>query len=247
MKNSKKEFLTLAGLALLLMGFSAIAIGCANGDSKTTPKTETASEMDSVVDADTAGTETTKDKSDSAGTESMTSDPTDAGSKADTQVKYEAPIRNASNHIVKLTTTMGDLTLELFRDISPNHADSFLARVKDGFYEGTIFHRVIQNFMIQGGDPTGTGSGDASYNLNQEFNDITHERGILSMARANDPNSASCQFFVVHKKSAHLDGRYTVFGNLLAGYETLDKIATTPHKQTRPITEIKILKATVIK
>ncbi|MCH9032497.1 MAG: peptidylprolyl isomerase [candidate division Zixibacteria bacterium] len=177
----------------------------------------------------------------------MTSDSTDTGTKADAEVKYEAPIRNASNHIVKLTTAMGDLTLELFRDISPNHADSFLARVKDSFYVGTIFHRVITNFMIQGGDPTGTGSGDASYNLNAEFNDITHERGILSMARSNDPNSASCQFFVVHKKSAHLDGKYTVFGNLLAGYETLDKIATAKHKNTRPITEIKILKTSVIK
>jgi len=165
-------------------------------------------------------------------------------------IAYEAPIRNAKNHIVKVESNYGEMVLELYHDLAPIHADSFLARVKDGFYVNTIFHRVIKGFMIQGGDPTGTGMGDAKYRLKAEFSQEPHKRGTLSMARSADPNSASCQFFVCHADSPFLNGQYTVFGHLLSGYATLDKIAATkvagPQGST-PVEQIFIKKTTVVK
>jgi cyclophilin family peptidyl-prolyl cis-trans isomerase len=172
-------------------------------------------------------------------------------SKKAMEGKYEAEVRNEKNHIVKLETNYGDLVLELYHDLAPNHADSFFARVEDHFYEGTIFHRVISGFMIQGGDPTGTGMGDPKrpgYTLNAEFSKEKHKRGILSMARSNDVNSASSQFFICHKDALFLDTKYTAFGNLLQGYDTLDKIAAVKKgANDRPLEEVKILKTTVIK
>lgn len=175
------------------------------------------------------------------------------------EMEWEAPVRSADNHIVKLSTNKGDMYLELFHDVAPAHADSFLARIKDKFYDSLIFHRVISGFMIQGGDPTGTGMGDPNkpgYTLNAEFSDISHKRGILSMARRGaggpeDPqghNSASCQFFICHADVPQLDGQYTVFGNLLKGYATLDSIASTKTAQAnRPVEDVRILSTSVVK
>jgi peptidyl-prolyl cis-trans isomerase B (cyclophilin B) len=134
------------------------------------------------------------------------------------------PIRNNDNAIVTITTNYGDLTLELWRDVAPDHADSFLTRTKEGFYDGLKFHRVVENFMIQGGDPKGNGTGNAGYFLPAEFSDEPHVEGTLSMARSQSPNSASCQFFICLTRAAFLDKQYTVFGKLLKGYDVLQTI-----------------------
>ncbi|RME19706.1 MAG: peptidylprolyl isomerase [Candidatus Zixiibacteriota bacterium] len=139
-------------------------------------------------------------------------------------VAYRYPIRNKDNKLVTLETNFGKMTLELYHDVAPAHADSFVARVNDGFYDSTIFHRVIAGFMIQGGDPTGTGTGNAGYTLPAEFSSLPHIEGTLSMARGPDRNSASCQFFICLGRAAHLDGQYTVFGHLIKGYDVLRAI-----------------------
>lgn len=161
-------------------------------------------------------------------------------------------IRNPENKLVTLETNFGNMTLELFHDIAPNHADSFVARSQDGFYNGTIFHRVVAGFMIQGGDPTGTGRGDAGYNLPAEFSDIPHVEGTLSAARSQDPNSASCQFFICldrNQSTEYLDGKYTVFGQLIRGYDTLHRIGKVPvgpqphGERSKPLNEVKLIRA----
>ena len=122
---------------------------------------------------------------------------------------------------------------ELYPDKAPNTVNNFISLVSDGFYDGLIFHRVSPGFMIQGGDPAGVGTGGPGYNIMGEFaingfkgNDLKHERGVLSMARAMAPNSAGSQFFIMHKNSSHLDGQYAAFGKLTDGFEVLDEIAS---------------------
>lgn len=138
------------------------------------------------------------------------------------------PIRNKENKIVTIETSFGKMTLELFHDVAPAHADSFLALTKKGFYNNLTFHRIVDGFMIQGGDPKGDGTGEASYHLNAEFSKLPHIEGTLSMARAADPNSASCQFFICLAPAHFLDGQYTVFGQLLKGYDVLHAIGKVP-------------------
>jgi len=147
--------------------------------------------------------------------------------------------------VVVLETESGDIVIEFFSDDAPNHVDNFLKLTNEGFYDGTIFHRVIYGFMIQGGDPltaipghppANWGTGDPGYSIDAEFNDISHERGIVSMARAMDPDSAGSQFFIVHSDSKFLDGQYTIFGRIITqdSFETLDRIAeleTMPNDQ----------------
>jgi len=147
--------------------------------------------------------------------------------------------------VVVLETSSGDIVIEFFPDHAPNHVDNFVKLTEDGVYDGTIFHRIINGFMIQGGDPLTAqagvsaslwGTGDPGYSIDAEFNDISHERGIVSMARSNDPNSAGSQFFIIHKDSTFLDGQYTVFGRIITqeSFETLDKLAeleTMPNDQ----------------
>lgn len=137
---------------------------------------------------------------------------------------------------VVLVTNHGEMTVSFLPDKAPKTVENFLKLCKSGFYDGTKFHRVIRNFMIQGGDPNSKddgkpetwGMGDPGYKIPAEFSDVKHLRGTLSMARSQDPNSAGSQFFVVHKDAAHLDGQYTAFGNLESGADTLDSIANTP-------------------
>ena len=125
----------------------------------------------------------------------------------------------------------GKIKLELYPDKAPITVENFTKLVKDGFYDGLIFHRVIKNFMIQGGGPQGTGVGGAKDKIKGEFlmngvpNDLRHERGVISMARAQNPNSASSQFFIVHKDSFFLDGQYAAFGRVVEGMDTVDEIA----------------------
>ena len=139
--------------------------------------------------------------------------------------------------IVILETPKGKLLIEFFPDVAPNHVENFINLAEDGTYTGTIFHRVIEGFMIQGGDPkskepgipnTQWGTGNPGYTIDAEFNQIKHDRGIVSMARSSDPNSAGSQFFIVHEDAHFLDGAYTVFGRIITpeSFETLDRIAT---------------------
>ena len=135
-----------------------------------------------------------------------------------------------------IKTKFGDMDIVFFPEKAPKHVENFLALATSGFYNGTIFHRVIPGFMIQGGDPNTKdlnkpetyGQGGPSQRLKAEFNDIPHRRGILSMARTNDPNSAGSQFFIVVKDSNFLDGQYTVFGEVVKGMEVADKIVSLP-------------------
>jgi peptidyl-prolyl cis-trans isomerase B (cyclophilin B) len=135
-----------------------------------------------------------------------------------------------------IKTKFGDMDIVFFPGKAPKHVENFIALAKSGFYNGTVFHRVIPGFMIQGGDPNTKdpnkpetyGQGGPSQRLKAEFNDIPHRRGILSMARTSDPNSAGSQFFIVVKDSNFLDGQYTVFGEVVKGMEVADKIVNMP-------------------
>ena len=136
-----------------------------------------------------------------------------------------------SNPIVTFEMENGDvMKAELYPEIAPNTVNNFISLVKKGFYDGLIFHRVIPGFMIQGGDPKGIGVGGPGYSIKGEFmqnrfkNELKHTRGVLSMARAANPNSAGSQFFVMHEDSPHLDGGYAAFGKVIEGIETVDHI-----------------------
>ncbi|MBQ6273206.1 MAG: peptidylprolyl isomerase [Oscillospiraceae bacterium] len=136
-----------------------------------------------------------------------------------------------SNPIVTIEMENGDvMKAELYPEIAPNTVNNFISLVKKGFYDGLIFHRVIPGFMIQGGDPQGKGIGGPGYSIRGEFrqngfqNDLKHERGVLSMARAMAPNSAGSQFFIMHEDSPHLDGGYAAFGKVIEGIEAVDHV-----------------------
>lgn len=139
------------------------------------------------------------------------------------------------------------IKLEIYEDKAPITAANFLKLVKDGFYDGLIFHRVIKGFMIQGGDPTGTGTGGAAEKIKGEFsangvaNDIKHERGVISMARSRANDSASSQFFIMHKDAPHLDGSYAAFGRVVEGIETVDEIASVETDfGDRPVKDVRM-------
>lgn len=141
----------------------------------------------------------------------------------------------------------GIIELELYPEIAPITVANFEKLVKAGFYDGLIFHRVIPGFMIQGGDPMGNGMGGSDENIKGEFlmngikNDLSHTRGVISMARSSNPNSASSQFFIMHADGTFLDGQYAAFGRVTKGIEVVDKIAETPtDRRDRPLIEQKI-------
>jgi peptidyl-prolyl cis-trans isomerase B (cyclophilin B) len=145
------------------------------------------------------------------------------------------------------------MKIELYPDIAPISAANFEKLVSEGFYDGLIFHRVIPGFMIQGGDPEGTGMGGSAEKIKGEFksngvkNDLKHDRGVLSMARAMDKNSASSQFFIMHQNAPHLDGDYAAFGKVIEGLETVDEIAATKTgRADRPVTDQKIKRAYIV-
>ena len=127
----------------------------------------------------------------------------------------------------------GVMTLDLYPETAPKTVENFVKLAKSGFYDGLIFHRVIRDFMIQGGDPTGTGMGGPGWKIKGEFrangvkNDLKHTRGVISMARSSHPDSAGSQFFIMHKDAPHLDGQYAAFGKMTDGFDTLDEIAET--------------------
>ncbi len=141
----------------------------------------------------------------------------------------------AQNPIVTFTMKNGDtFKAELYPEIAPQSVNNYISLIKKGFYNGLIFHRVIRGFMIQGGDPQGTGMGGPGYCIKGEFasngfkNDLKHTEGVLSMARSMFPDSAGSQFFIMHKNSPHLDGDYAAFGKIIEGMEIINKIAEVP-------------------
>jgi len=149
---------------------------------------------------------------------------------------------------VVMETNRGTMTMEFWPDVAPDHVRNFLDLASSGFYDGLTFHRVIPGFMIQGGDPTGTGSGSGPRKVKAEFNKKKHEAGVLSMARSADPNSASSQFFVMHAAYPSLDGSYSGFGKLVSGLDVVEKIVNTPRgANDKPNTPQTIVKATVVK
>ncbi|MBD9000881.1 MAG: peptidylprolyl isomerase [Coprococcus catus] len=158
-----------------------------------------------------------------------------------------------ANPVVTITMTNGDvMKAELYPEIAPNTVNNFISLVQKGFYDGLIFHRVISGFMIQGGDPQGTGMGGPGYSIKGEFamngvrNDLKHTRGVLSMARSMMPNSAGSQFFVMHANAPHLDGQYAAFGKVVEGLDVVDKIASVRTGwQDKPVEEQKIQSMTV--
>ena len=140
----------------------------------------------------------------------------------------------AQNPVVTFTMKNGDvIKAELYPEIAPISVNNFISLIQENFYDGLIFHRVIKNFMIQGGDPEGTGMGGPGYSIRGEFtqngypNDLKHTAGVLSMARSMHPNSAGSQFFIMHKDSPHLDGAYAAFGKVTEGMDVVNKIAET--------------------
>ena len=158
------------------------------------------------------------------------------------------------NPIVTITMEDGSIMkAELYPDIAPESVNNFISLIKKHFYDGVIFHRVIQNFMIQGGDPLGNGTGGSDETIKGEFssngveNNISHKRGVISMARSSDPDSASSQFFIMHQDAPHLDGQYAAFGHVVEGMETVDAIAATPTNfSDRPLDPQRIKSITLV-
>lgn len=161
--------------------------------------------------------------------------------------------KEMKNPIVTMTMQNGDvIKIELYPDIAPISTDNFVSLIQKKFYDGLIFHRVIPRFMIQGGCPQGTGTGGPGYQIKGEFrangvaNNLTHTRGVLSMARAMNPDSAGSQFFIMHKDSPHLDGQYAAFGKVTEGMDVVDRIAATEtNRSDRPLSDQKIATVTV--
>lgn len=159
----------------------------------------------------------------------------------------------AQNPVVTFTMENGDvIKAELYPDIAPVSVNNFISLINKNFYDGVIFHRVIKGFMIQGGDPEGTGFGGPGYSIKGEFsangvdNPLKHTEGVLSMARSMAPDSAGSQFFIMHKNSPHLDGSYAAFGKVTEGMENVNKIAETPTDYSdRPLDEQRIKTVTV--
>ncbi len=179
------------------------------------------------------------------------------------QEKKETTPMTESNkkEVAVIKTSEGEMVAEFWPDVAPKTVENFKKLAKAGFYDGTAFHRVIKGFMIQGGDPLtkdeskqgSWGTGDPGYKIQAEFNKKTHERGVLSMARSADPNSAGSQFFICHGAPKFLDGQYTAFGKLIKGDDVLEKIATTktgpndrPEKRMN-VESIKIVPAESVK
>ena len=159
----------------------------------------------------------------------------------------------AQNPIVTIEMNNGDIMkAELYPDIAPNTVNNFISLVKKGYYNGIIFHRVIKGFMIQGGDPQGTGVGGPGYCIKGEFsgngfqNDLKHTKGVLSMARTMMPDTAGSQFFIMHETSPHLDGQYAGFGKVIEGEDVIDKIASVATDyMDKPLEEQMMRKVTV--
>jgi peptidyl-prolyl cis-trans isomerase B (cyclophilin B) len=158
-----------------------------------------------------------------------------------------------------ISTSYGDLTIAFWPEVAPKTVENFKKLAREGFYDGTAFHRIIKGFMIQGGCPNTRagargmpGTGDPGYKLKAEFNAKSHQRGVISMARAADPDSAGCQFFICHGNASFLDRQYTAFGQLVGGDDVLERIASVPTRaggggeRSTPVDRIEVTKVTIV-
>jgi len=177
---------------------------------------------------------------------------TNAGPKK-AETKDQKPAN--TNEVAVISTTEGAMVIEFWPDVAPKTVENFKTLAKKGFYDGTCFHRVIKGFMIQGGDPLTKdaskeamwGTGDPGYKVKAEFNDRHHDRGVISMARSQDPDSAGSQFFICHGNPHFLDHQYTAFGKLIKGDDVLEKIATTAtHPPDRPDKRMEIVSIKIV-
>jgi peptidyl-prolyl cis-trans isomerase B (cyclophilin B) len=166
----------------------------------------------------------------------------------------------AVSEVAVMETTEGTMVIEFWPDVAPKTVENFKKLARDGFYDGTAFHRIIKGFMIQGGDPNTKdpakeriyGQGDPGYKIKAEFNPRPHVKGVISMARSRDPDSAGSQFFICHGTAKSLDGQYTAFGKLLKGEDVLDKIANTPvtmggdPRPSKPTKRVGVVKVQIV-
>lgn len=206
-------------LAIVILMLGLVACGA----PKEQPAAETAAPAAEATDAATAATETTE-AIDTAAAEPTTAPVADAK-------MAEKPATYYVNKVVELRTDLGTIAIRFFPDVAPNHVKNFIDLSESGFYNDTKFHRIIPGFVIQGGDPNTRagdpstwGTGGSGNRLKAEFSSIPHKRGILSMARSMDPDSASSQFFVCVAQASALDNQYTVFGEVVSGMDVVDKI-----------------------
>jgi cyclophilin family peptidyl-prolyl cis-trans isomerase len=215
---------------LVYVSAALMLLACSPSNSETTTSTDA-----------TSTTSTATSATEQPGAPATTPTTEEKKSMADYQSK-----------VAEIHTTAGEIDIRFFPDVAPNHVKNFIDLAQKGFYNGTKFHRVIPGFMVQGGDPntkssdTSTwGMGGSGTHVNAEFNEIPHKRGIVSMARSNDPNSASSQFFIVVKDSNFLDRQYTVFGQVTKGMDVADKIVSAPRnagdRPDKPVTIEKIV------
>ena len=194
----------------------------------------------------------------SDGTSDATTAPNDSTAASDTApaaapaAAEEKPASYYENKVAELHTTAGDIHIRFFPDAAPNHVRNFIDLAEKGFYNGTKFHRIIPGFMIQGGDPNTIkgdpslwGTGGAPTNIKAEFNDVKHKRGIVSMARATDPDSASSQFFIMVGDAPQLDHQYSVFGRVTQGMDVADKIVAGPAMGDRAADPVTITGITI--
>lgn len=165
-------------------------------------------------------------------------------------VDYSSEVKE--NPIATITMENGEkIVIELEPSTAPNTVANFISLANKGFYDGLIFHRVIPGFMIQGGDPSGNGTGEPDYMIDGEFssngfkNDLKHERGVISMARSEDPNSAGSQFFIMVDTASHLDGQYAAFGKVIEGMETVDAIVAVERDGEKPLEDQRMKKVEV--
>jgi len=175
----------------------------------------------------------------------------DTAKESNEKTDYSSAVKE--NPIVTITMSNEEkIVIELEPSTAPNTVANFITLVEDGFYDGLIFHRVIPDFMIQGGDPSGNGTGDPGYSIEGEFssngfeNNLKYERGVISMARSSDPNSAGSQFFIMVEAAPHLDGEYAAFGKVIEGMETVDAIVAVERDAAdKPLEEQKMQKVEV--
>lgn len=222
-----KRIITILTAALLLLA----AVGCAKTYANTMAPAGSAAETDTTMTSSTDAQENV---------------PSAAESKTDETNKTEET--TMQNPVATITMKDGGvMKLELYPDVAPNTVKNFISLANAGFYDGLTFHRIIAGFMIQGGDPNGTGSGGPGYSIKGEFtsngfkNDLKHKRGVISMARTMIPDSAGSQFFIMHADYPYLDGEYAAFGMLLEGFDVLDAIATVQtNRNDAPLTPVVI-------
>ena len=165
-----------------------------------------------------------------------------------------------TNEVAVMKTTAGDMVIEFWPDVAPKTVENFKKLARTNFYDGTAFHRIIKGFMIQGGDPLTKdlknearfGTGDPGYKIKAEFNERSHQKGVLSMARSADPDSAGCQFFICHGDASFLDRKYTAFGKVIKGEDVLEKIANTPvgssggGERSKPQQRVEVQSVTIV-